>query len=193
MQLIWGVQLANSYIHLRFHLDKIKLAAEGGMFSINNNNNVSNHRSFILAVQVLELTVGTQIVQGIVLGLLRQNEPLNTFIILRELRSWFGLTTPRDKSNTLTSTSTYSLMNQQLSTDLVYAILKTITERTDGEVKRKYKAYDFTNQNKFLIESMFVRDPEVFQVAKIQADTSQFEEVMEHLKFMQSMQEKEKP
>ena len=66
----------------------------------------------------------------------------------------------------------YVLMNQQLSTDLVYAILKTITERTDGEVKKKYKPYDFSNQNRFLIESMVVRDPEAFQVAKIEKENT---------------------
>ena len=43
-------------------------------------------------------------------------------------------------------------MNQQLSTDLIYAILTMITERTDGEVKKNYKKYDFYNNNEFLIE-----------------------------------------
>lgn len=57
-----------------------------------------------------------------------------------------------------------SLMNQQLSTDLIYAILTMITERTDGEVKKKYKKYDFSNNNEFLIEQMIVRHPTNFGV-----------------------------
>lgn len=81
----------------------------------------------------------------------------------------------------------YVLMNQQLSTDLVYAILKTITERTDGEVKKKYKPYDFSNQNRFLIESMVVRDPEAFQVAKIEKENTTLEEVMEHVNFVKDL------
>lgn len=55
-------------------------------------------------------------------------------------------------------------MNQQLSTDLIYAILTMITERTDGEVKKKYKKYDFYNINEFLIEQMLVRHPKNFGV-----------------------------
>ena len=39
-----------------------------------------------------------------------------------------------------------------------------ITENTDGEVKKKYKKYDFYNNNEFLIEQMLVRHPANFGV-----------------------------
>lgn len=59
-------------------------------------------------------------------------------------------------------------MNAQLSVDLVYAILHTITENTVGIPKREdgtrlnwlvYQKYDFTNKNDFLIESMVINNP----------------------------------
>ena len=55
-------------------------------------------------------------------------------------------------------------MHSQLCTDLLYAILTMITDFTDGEVKKKYKKYDFYNINEFLIENMIVRSPKIFGV-----------------------------
>jgi hypothetical protein len=52
-------------------------------------------------------------------------------------------------------------MIQTLCTDLVYSILYTVTKHTVGIKKEGrwtvYQDYDFTNKNKFLIETMLVK------------------------------------
>ena len=65
-------------------------------------------------------------------------------------------------------------MNSQLSVDIIYTILFSITEHTVGRPKskdwRKYEMYDFMNGdhltgNQNLIESMIVRNPNQLKVA----------------------------
>jgi hypothetical protein len=64
--------------------------------------------------------------------------------------------------------SSFGLMNEQLSIDLLYTILIVITEHTVGIKKREhwyeYQAFDFTNKCQFVIESMLVKNPDKFLV-----------------------------
>ena len=72
-------------------------------------------------------------------------------------------------------------MAQQLSTELIYVILSSVTQFTAGEPKSKcsscnhsskeylkdlskYNKYDFTNMNDIFIESMIVKNPEKLSV-----------------------------
>jgi len=65
------------------------------------------------------------------------------------------------KSDECSSRSAFSLMIQQLCTDLVYTMLYTVTKHTVGIKKQGYwtvyQDYDFKNNNKFLIETMLVK------------------------------------
>jgi hypothetical protein len=84
-------------------------------------------------------------------------------MVIVEIRSWFGYISPemQKKSDDMASQSTFSLMIQQLCTDLVYTMLYTVTKHTVGITKQGrwtvYQPYDFSNKNKFLIETMLVK------------------------------------
>ena len=96
---------------------------------------------------------------------MRTNEPVYKTIMWEEFYSWFGLIYDDgyDDPNDIRKNPAYTLMYKQLSIDLIYTILHSITEHTVGMVKGKtwkeYKGYDFTNSNNFLIESMVVKNP----------------------------------
>ena len=102
-------------------------------------------------------TIIVHISQGIVLGLLRLNEPIFKRIIYGVIRSWFGILTEYAMDDIKNANE---LLNQQLSTDLVYTILVSITDHTVGNPKSKfwidYQKYDFANKNEITIESMIV-------------------------------------
>lgn len=79
----------------------------------------------------------------------------------REFKSWFGeLHDVTTEANDIRKNLAIKLMSAQLSVELVYTILYTITEHTVGRSKsddwKIYQNYDFINKNEFLIESMVV-------------------------------------
>lgn len=121
------------------------------------------------ALVVFRVSILISLLQGLAIAVVRVKEPVYFFILKREMWSWFGalVESPAD-SNDIRVNSVNSLMNAQLSVDLVYAILHTITENTVGIPKREdgtrlnwlvYQKYDFTNKNDFLIESMVINNP----------------------------------
>ena len=119
----------------------------------------------------MELTVVVQLTQGFILGLMRINEPLYKQLIFKEILSWFGeLLNDHESHNTEKKLSSFGLMNEQLSIDLLYVILKVITDHTVGVKKHEfwhdYHQFDFTNANTFTIEHLVVKNPEKFNVEK---------------------------
>jgi len=87
----------------------------------------------------------------------RFREPIFHNIVLIEVKTWFGIIPEEDDK----SSDAFSLMIQQLCTDLVYTILYTVTKHTVGIKKQGrwtvYQPYDFSNKNKFVIETMLVK------------------------------------
>lgn len=79
-------------------------------------------------------------------------------VFYREMRSWWGLLTDDARIST-----TYTMMKKGLCTELVYTMLYVITNHTAGEAKDSYKDYDFTNEYKFTLENLFVKDPTQFE------------------------------
>lgn len=123
------------------------------------------------SLQVLEVNIAIQLFQGFILGLVRTNEPLFNQLIMKELHSWFGELMPDHETHKeLKKLTSFGLMNEQLSIDLLYTILIVITEHSVGIKKRthwyEYLSFDFTNKNTFVIESMIVENPEKFSVVK---------------------------
>jgi hypothetical protein len=84
-------------------------------------------------------------------------------MVLIEMRGWFGFTSEKQikEYHKLSDRSAFSLMIQQLCTDLVYTMLYTVTKHTVGIKKfgrwTVYQPYDFSNKNKFVIETMLVK------------------------------------
>jgi hypothetical protein len=125
--------------------------------------------------------------QGVILAIVRTNEPFYRRLIIEEIKSWFGeLLNEKDIKNDLQKNVASSLMNSQLCVDMVYTILFSITEHTVGRIKNKdwknYQMYDFMNgknmtKNEILIESMIVRDPDSLRVAKLECDTQEYQTV----------------
>ena len=86
------------------------------------------------------------------------------FVLKRELKSWLGMTHSYEESAIGKRKGTdFEIMTAQLSVDLIYAILYSITEHTVGIKKsedfKNYQQYDFTNKNVVLIEYMIVKNP----------------------------------
>lgn len=71
--------------------------------------------------------------------------------------SWFGHVV-----EDIEISSSFEKMQQSLCTELVYTILTTITQHTDGEQKKKYQEYDFSNKKKYVLENLYVKDPSKF-------------------------------
>lgn len=117
--------------------------------------------------------------QGVLLAFCRCREPVYNYMIRVELRSWFGWTSEEQKKtkDDLSNQSAYSLMIQQLCTDLVYTILYTVTKHTVGIKKEGrwtvYQGYDFTNKNKFLIETMLVKSSFFKEAKKLDKSAEQ--------------------
>jgi hypothetical protein len=66
----------------------------------------------------------------------------------------------------------YQKMQKGLTLELVYIILKTITEHTVGYSKnawKNYQAYDFSNKHRFTMDFIVVDNPEAFSGNKIAA------------------------
>lgn len=82
-------------------------------------------------------------------------EPTFKAIVIREIKSWYGIPHILTESEKKTS---FQMMQQSLCTDLVYAILTTIVKHTSGIKKFEehqwthYKDYDFTNKHRFLLQ-----------------------------------------
>lgn len=126
---------------------------------------------------VLGYTIMFALLQGIILAVVRTNEPIYKHLIFEEIKSWFGeLINEEDIKNDLKKNSASALMNKQLSQDMIYTILHGITEHTVGRVMdkdwKKYQMYDFMSgksmtKNEVLIESMVVKNPNSLIVANI--------------------------
>ena len=92
----------------------------------------------------------------------RTNEPVYSFILRKEIYSWFGLRYDEASAEgSIRKNLAVRLMNAQLSVELVYTILHTITQHTKGKKKpsfKDYQDYDFTNKNEFMITNMKIDD-----------------------------------
>ena len=79
--------------------------------------------------------------QGLILSLVHLNDEAYQFVLYREFKSWFGEPHREDQDKRRKSTA-FELMTAQLSVDLIYTILYSITEHTVGIKKSaEFKSY----------------------------------------------------
>lgn len=117
----------------------------------------SIERTALVSLLVQDYSYLFLIGQGILIGLIKLDEPNYRFLWLREINGWFGRLTAEQRPN-----PTYSEMQKGLCTELVYSILTLITEHTSGETKKNYQDYDFNNKSSFTLDNLFVKDPSKF-------------------------------
>lgn len=100
----------------------------------------------------------------------RLKEDLYSRLLYKEIVSWFGITLNEHQQDGLNKPAV-TLLQQQLSVELIYTILYTITKYTVGKSKntdyREYKLYDFDSFNQVPIDFMIVQEPKTLQVAQI--------------------------
>ena len=91
-------------------------------------------------------------------------------MLYKEVGSWFGITF-NEFEHDVYNKPAVALLQQQLSVELIYTILYTITKYTVGKSKssdyREYKLYDFESFNQVPIDFMIVQEPKTLQVAHI--------------------------
>lgn len=100
------------------------------------------------------------------------NEPITYNLFKKEVRSWFGiLTLKNDEKNgekAIKNSLTIGMMNEQLSVDLIYTILYSITENIVGTKKSErwldYIKYDFKNKNQTVIEFLMVKNANLYNI-----------------------------
>jgi len=111
------------------------------------------------------------LLQGIVLAYARLKEVIYRNYLYLEFISWFGILPPASDGNPLLERPAIAILHQQLSIEMIYTILYSITEYTVGEVKGEkydsYKNYDFVSFNQILIDYMIVKDPKKMQVGSV--------------------------
>jgi len=66
---------------------------------------------------------------------LRASEPIYKLMIWKELYSWFGILTKMGDQDKIKIAASFGHMNEQMSIDLIYTILHSITKFTIGTVK----------------------------------------------------------
>lgn len=100
--------------------------------------------------------------QGIILAVARLKEDLYRSMLYKEVGSWFGITYD-DHEHDVYNKPAVAILQQQLSVELIYTILYTITKYTVGKSKssdyREYKHYDFDSFNQVPIDFMIVQEP----------------------------------
>lgn len=119
-----------------------------------------NQTSFSFMIYYITLFI--LLLQGLALSFVRAlKEPLYKFVVTREWKSWFGeLYNPKLDKNDIRKNLAVELMNQQLSIELIFTILDTITYHTRGIKKtedwERYQDYDFANKNSFNNEYLVI-------------------------------------
>jgi hypothetical protein len=159
--LVWSATLYNCFYLMWINSQVNKNPEEQYVSQAELEMMISN---FEFAQKSFEISLLITLLQGFAMAIVRTNEPIYSFLLTREWKSWFGELYDEDtESNDLRKNLAVQLMNAQLSIELVYTILYTITEHTSGMQKSKdykiYKPYDFEGKHQFLIESMTVNNP----------------------------------
>ena len=83
---------------------------------------------------------------GIILSLVRINEPYFKFVLKKEIWSWFGELLSEEDLKTSEEAENDSLsvvLAQSLNVELVYVILETISTKCSGVVKLDTKITNF--------------------------------------------------
>lgn len=173
--LVWFFYLALSHYQLyrngnHFSLtdDFITTMTEDEKKAAHKNE---EHNQALWAHWMLWFACLMSLVQGIFLSWIRVAEPVYWFLIKREFYSWFGEPLPNaeDKSE-LIKRSSFELMSSQLSVDLVYTILHSITQNTVGILKSEdwlmYQSYDFLTKKVNKMDHMVVKNLQQYQVVK---------------------------
>lgn len=127
------------------------------------------------ALWLLQCIIYVQLCQGIILGVMRASELTYWFQIKMEYRAWFGMLTTMGEDQMVSMAASFGHMNEQMSVDLIYAILHSITKYTIGTVKTEveadesgsrpltdfklmYHQYDFTNKNVTVIDYILQKE-----------------------------------
>lgn len=80
--------------------------------------------------------------------------------------------------------SNYQMMQSQLTTELLYSILVSITKYgvgtvIEGKSHKEFRDLDFNNTNKFKIDSMVVKNPDKLRVQDADLNLEEDEEEAE--------------
>lgn len=138
---VWMFFLSFTFYEMRQY-QKILLSHQQGDKENQSNEKVSLEevKQLTLALQILQVIIYLQLSQGIILGILRASEPVYRNILLKEIRSWFGFPTLKvDEEDTVQMAASFGQMNQEISIDMIHAILYSITKYTVGEPKSEYQ------------------------------------------------------
>lgn len=88
------------------------------------------------AYVIFYVTLFVLLVQGLALALVRTSEPFYSHMLNREFRSWFGSLHKLElDKNDIRKNLAVELMNSQLSIELIFTILHSVTEHTKGSPK----------------------------------------------------------
>ena len=88
---IWVLFLANSYFMMAYFMKHIEEEDDSVHKIIEHDHNIKN--AFIM-IWLEDAFVFLVMAQGVLLALFRFREPIYYYMVMVEVRTWFGLTSP---------------------------------------------------------------------------------------------------
>lgn len=89
--LIWVLFLANSYFMMAYFMKLIDEIDDSESYIRKHDNNIKNAGIMIILEDSFVFLV---MLQGVLLALTRFREPVYYYMVIIEVRTWFGLTSP---------------------------------------------------------------------------------------------------
>ena len=181
---IWTFYLAHSY----YSLYVTSLTDEEKAKDQYNN----------LATILSKISIYTALCTGFLLSCIRVREPYFKFLIRKKFLEWFGILMDEKSihnSNQYINDSLATFLTSSLNVGLVHVILEAVTKYTVGRTDphSNYLHYNeyyksifiiysdkFKDTNKFSIDTIMIKDPEKWKVAKLPDFIMQNCDIMEH-------------
>jgi len=109
------------------------------------------------------------------MAIIRVSEPYFQFLIKKQFKSFFGILIDEkeaQKNEQYINDTLVTFLTSSLNVELVHIILKSITKHCSGIVpsgsnKLSYNKNDFTAKYKFTIDSIKIKNPDEWKVAKL--------------------------
>ena len=110
---------------------------------------------------------------GILMSIVRINEPIFKVTIKRGIYQFFGELVEVDKKGSSMDGTLLSFLMSSLNIELVHIILTTVSKNTVGTPKsdlnyKVYQNYDHTNKNKFVLDSIEIDDRKQWDINTVQ-------------------------
>jgi len=158
---IWTFYLAASYYQM--YLTSLNFSDEGLNQSEQQVLKVLNQISIIVAMTT-----------GFIMALIRSREPYFKFLIRQQFWEFFGVVLSEKELNdseVYINDTLATFLTSSLNVELVHVILISIMNSSgkvkDGYNYLSYNVKDFRATHKYMIDSIKIRDPESWQVAKL--------------------------